>query len=111
MAGKRISIALSGSIPWAVAGIRYGKKTEQQLLARQSRRIEYKFRNDQWHLFNDSSGDFLARKHMDALTACPLPRMNADGERGELLTDLVRSPDGVQVQQFTRGPSFRPPSH
>jgi len=110
MAGKRISIALPGSIRWAVAGIRYGKKSEQQLLARQSRRIEYKFSNDQWHLFNDSSGGFLVRRHMDALTACPLPRMNTDGERGELLTALVRSREGVQVQHHTR-PSFRPPSH
>src|ERR1019366_331896 len=109
MAGKRISITLPDSIRWAVAGIRYGKKCEQQLLARQSRRIEYRFSNDQWHLFNDSSGGFLVRKHKDALTACPLPRVNADGERGELLTALVRSPDGVQVQQFTPEPSFRPP--
>jgi hypothetical protein len=111
MAGKRISITLPGSIRWAIAGVRYGKKSEQQLLARRSRRIEYKFSNELWHLFNDSSGGFLVRKHMDALTACLLPRMNADGERGELLTALERSPDGVQVQQFTPGPSFRPPSH
>jgi hypothetical protein len=61
MAGQRISITLPGSIRWAVASIRYGKKSEQQLLARQSRRTKYKFSNDQWHLFNDSSGGFFSQ--------------------------------------------------